>query len=169
MSRRRAVYAAFAISGAAGLVYEVLWSRYLGLYVGNGAYAQVLVLSVYLGGMAVGSIAVASLTQRVRHPLLWYAAAEGVLALFGFAFHALFLFATLIVRPLANAVGASEGLAMPARVEELLAQLEAKAANPDEPAAVPQMGTSPADQLALVAGAHGEESVNTIRGWLRES
>ena len=94
MSRGRALYAAFAISGAAGLVYEVLWSRYLGLYVGNGAYAQVLVLSVYLGGMAVGSTAVASLTQRLRRPLLWYAAAECVLALFGLAFHPLFVFAT---------------------------------------------------------------------------
>ncbi len=96
MNRPRAIYAAFAISGVAGLIYEVLWTRYLSLYVGNGAYAQVLVLSVYLGGMAVGSMAVANVTRVLRRPLLWYAAAECVLALFGFAFHALYLFATEI-------------------------------------------------------------------------
>ncbi len=92
--RRRPVYAAFALSGVAGLVYEVLWSRYLGLFVGNGAYAQVLVLSVYLGGMAVGSIAVSDFSQRLRRPLLWYAGAEVLLAVFGLCFHALFVLAT---------------------------------------------------------------------------
>jgi spermidine synthase len=81
---------AFVVSGVAGLVYEVLWSRYLGLYVGHSAYAQVLVLAVYLGGMAVGSVVLADLSKRVRRPLLWYVGAECVLAAFGLAFHPLF-------------------------------------------------------------------------------
>jgi spermidine synthase len=92
--RQSSIRAAFLISGMAGLVYEVLWSRYLGLYVGHGAYAQVLVLSVYLGGMAVGSLAVAERSKTLTEPLRWYAAAEGLLALFGLAFHVLFVFAT---------------------------------------------------------------------------
>jgi spermidine synthase len=75
----------------AGLVYEVLWTRYLGLYVGHGVYAQVLVLGVYLGGMAVGSFVVADLASRIARPLLWYAGAEAVLALFGFLFHPLYV------------------------------------------------------------------------------
>ncbi len=33
----------------AGLIYEVIWSRYLALFVGHSAYAQVLVIAVYLG------------------------------------------------------------------------------------------------------------------------
>ena len=90
MGTPRSLQAAFVVSGVAGLVYEVLWSRYLGLYVGHGAYAQVLVLAVYLGGMAVGSVVVAGLSSRVARPLIWYAGAEGVLALFGLAFHPLF-------------------------------------------------------------------------------
>lgn len=88
------IRAAFLISGVAGLVYEVLWSRYLGLFVGHTAYAQVLVLAVYLGGMAVGSLAVADLSRRLDSPLRWYAGAETVLALFGLAFHFLFVAAT---------------------------------------------------------------------------
>ena len=41
----------FILSGAAGLIYESIWSRYLGLFVGHSAYAQVIVLVIYLGGM----------------------------------------------------------------------------------------------------------------------
>ena len=92
MSRR--IGAAFVLSGAAGLVYEALWSRYLGLFVGHGAYAQTLVLSVYLGGMALGAFVVADRAGRVRRPLLRYAQAEIALALFGLLFHLFFLFAT---------------------------------------------------------------------------
>ena len=94
MTRTYATRAAFLLSGVAGLVYEVLWSRYLGLYVGNGAYAQILVLAVYLGGMAVGAFAISDLSKRLREPLRWYAGAEVVLAVFGLSFHWLFTWAT---------------------------------------------------------------------------
>lgn len=94
MSRRPALYAAFALSGVAGLVYEVVWSRYLGLFVGHSAYAQVLVLAVYLGGMAVGALAVSDVTSRLSSPLGWYVRAEVTLALLGFAFHPVFRWVT---------------------------------------------------------------------------
>jgi predicted membrane-bound spermidine synthase len=88
---RKSLYVAFVLSGVAGLVYEVLWTRYLGLYVGNGAYAQVLVLAVYLGGMALGAMIVADLSPRLRSPVRWYAAAELSLAAFGLVFHPIFV------------------------------------------------------------------------------
>lgn len=90
----RSLYAAFALSGVAGLVYEVLWSRYLGLFVGHSAYAQVLVLAVYLSGMAIGSMAIADVAARLARPLLWYAAAEGALAVFGLLFHPVYVLAS---------------------------------------------------------------------------
>lgn len=92
--RRTALYAAFTISGGAGLVYESVWSRYLGIFVGHSAYAQVLVLAVYLGGMAVGALAVSDLTRRITNPLRWYIGAEVVLAGFGLMFHPVFLAVT---------------------------------------------------------------------------
>ena len=92
--RQGSIHVAFVLSGVAGLAYEVIWSRYLGLYVGHSAYAQVLVLTVSLGGMAVGSLATAGRSKTLAEPLRWYAAAEGLLALFGLAFHTLFIFAT---------------------------------------------------------------------------
>lgn len=93
-SSTRSLQFAFLISGIAGLVYEVVWSRYLGLYVGHSAYSQLLVLAVYLGGMAVGSFAIADLSKRLRNPLIWYAGAELLLAAFGIGFHPLFELAT---------------------------------------------------------------------------
>ncbi|MGD8870031.1 MAG: hypothetical protein PVJ80_00500 [Gemmatimonadota bacterium] len=94
MSPRKSLYLAFVVSGVAGLVYEVLWTRYLGLYVGHSAYAQVLVLAVYLGGMALGAMLVGGASPRIGNPLRWYASAEALLAVAGFVFHPLFRLAS---------------------------------------------------------------------------
>lgn len=42
------------ISGVAGLIYEVLWAKYLALYVGSTGLAQVIVLATFMGGLALG-------------------------------------------------------------------------------------------------------------------
>lgn len=94
----RVLYALFFVSGLAGLVYETIWSRYLGLFVGHGAYAQVIVLTVFLGGLSVGSLLAGRRSERVRQPLLWYAAAELAVGLFGLAFHDLFRVVTETAR-----------------------------------------------------------------------
>jgi len=75
---------------AAGLIYEIVWSRYLTLYVGNSVQAQVLVLVVFLGGMALGSLTIAERSERLHRPLVWYALAEGVLAVAALGFHLAF-------------------------------------------------------------------------------
>jgi spermidine synthase len=87
---RPLLFVAFWASGVAGLLYELAWSRYLALFVGHAAYAQVLVISVFLGGLAVGSLAVGDKSRNLRRPLAWYAAAELVLCLAGIAFHPAF-------------------------------------------------------------------------------
>lgn len=81
---------AFVLSGGAGLIYESIWSRYLGLFVGHSAYAQVIVLAVFLGGMALGAALVARFTERFRRPLVWYAGIEVAVAAIALAFHAAF-------------------------------------------------------------------------------
>ena len=45
----------FALSGCSGLIYQSIWSQYLGLYLGHAAYAQSLVLAIFMGGMAIGA------------------------------------------------------------------------------------------------------------------
>jgi spermidine synthase len=66
----------FILSGAAGLIYESIWSRYLGLFVGHSAYAQIIVLVIFLGGMSAGAYIVGQRSERVRRPLRAYAYIE---------------------------------------------------------------------------------------------
>ena len=49
------VYLIFLLSGAAALVYQVLWVRYLSLVFGGSHLAVTTVLSVFMGGLALGS------------------------------------------------------------------------------------------------------------------
>jgi len=85
-----ALYALFFLSGAAGLMYESIWTRYLALLVGHSAYAQILVLTIFLGGMAVGSFIVGRHSERLRNPLIWYAVVEAAVGLLGLLFHPVF-------------------------------------------------------------------------------
>ena len=65
------LYAVFILSGAAGLVYESVWTRYLGLFVGHSAYAQVIVIVIFLGGMSLGALVVGRYSERLKQPLYW--------------------------------------------------------------------------------------------------
>src|SRR5687768_7071626 len=84
----------FILSGAAGLIYESIWSRYLGLFVGHSAYAQIIVLVIFLGGMSLGAHLASRWSSRWRSPLLWYAGIEFVVGLLAAAFHDTFLVST---------------------------------------------------------------------------
>lgn len=86
----------FVLSGAAGLIYESIWSRYLGLIVGHSAYAQVIVLVIFLGGMSAGAALVARRAEQLRDPLAWYAGVELVVGGVGFAFHGIFTAASAL-------------------------------------------------------------------------
>jgi|GEM_PF-3089741 len=48
------VWLIFFLSGAAGLIYEISWSRQIGLLFGHTAQAASIVLSSYFSGMAIG-------------------------------------------------------------------------------------------------------------------
>jgi spermidine synthase len=108
-----ALYALFFLSGAAGLIYESIWTRYLALLVGHSAYAQILVLTIFLGGMAVGSFVIGRYSERIRRPLIWYAIVEVAVGVLGLLFHPVFravsaaaydsLFPSLIASPGAQA------------------------------------------------------------------
>ena len=84
------LYGLFLLSGAAGLCYESVWSRYLGLFVGHAAYAQVLVLAIFLGGMSLGAALISRRARTIARPLLAYAVMEAVAGLIGLGFHDLF-------------------------------------------------------------------------------
>ncbi len=90
----RALYLLFVLSGAAGLIYESIWTRYLGLFVGHDAYAQIIVLTIFLGGMSAGAMAVSRYSERLRQPLYGYLAVEFVVGVIGLFFHDIYLATT---------------------------------------------------------------------------
>jgi len=77
----------FTLSGFSGLIYESIWSHYLKLFLGHAAYAQSLVLIIFMGGLAGGSFIAARLGTRWRLPVLGYALAEGVIGVLALLFH----------------------------------------------------------------------------------
>src|SRR5215203_4572149 len=91
------LYAVFILSGAAGLMYESIWTRYLGLFVGHSAYAQVIVLVIFLGGMSIGSYLVGRRTTSIQRPLVWYAIVELAVGAIGLVFHQAFVGTTGVV------------------------------------------------------------------------
>jgi spermidine synthase len=76
-------------SGAAGLVYQVLWMRSLGLLFGSDIYGVSIILGTFMGGMALGHFAGAALCQRLARPLFAYGIAELGIGAFALAFPAL--------------------------------------------------------------------------------
>src|ERR1700683_1749380 len=90
-TRRRILLAIFVVSGFTGLIYESIWSHYLKLFLGHAAYAQTLVLAIFMGGMALGSWAVAHYTSRIRQLLLGYVLVEALIGILGILFHQSFV------------------------------------------------------------------------------
>jgi predicted membrane-bound spermidine synthase len=87
---RGAFYVLFTASGFAGLIYESVWTHYLKLFLGHAAYAQSLVLAVFMGGMAAGAAWCARRSSRFANPLAVYAAIEAAIGLAALAFHPVF-------------------------------------------------------------------------------
>jgi predicted membrane-bound spermidine synthase len=80
----------FAASGFSGLIYETIWTHYLKLFLGHAAYAQTLVLAIFMGGLAIGSWICSRYSLRWKNLLLGYAAAEAAIGLFALLFHTVF-------------------------------------------------------------------------------
>jgi MFS family permease len=88
-----------AASGAAALIYQVLWIKQLSLIVGVDVHAVAVGVSAFFGGMAVGNAVLGRLADRVRRPLLLYGSIEAGIAVLSVAVtvalaHAAELFAT---------------------------------------------------------------------------
>jgi len=52
------IWLCFFLSGAAGLVYEIVWTRMLGLVFGHTIFAVTTVLAAFMAGLALGEAAV---------------------------------------------------------------------------------------------------------------
>ncbi len=102
-----AVAGLFLLSGAAGLVYEVVWLRQLSFVFGVTSHAVTTVLAAFMGGLALGSWLLGRLADRVKRPLAFYALLQAGVAATGLLVPLLLKLAQLIYVPLYGATGGS--------------------------------------------------------------
>ena len=74
--RRAAILALFLLSGASGLIYQVVWFRLLATVFGATVPAATTVLAAFMGGLALGSYLLGRYGDRSRRPLRLYAGYE---------------------------------------------------------------------------------------------
>ena len=86
---RGVVILLFLISGAAGLVYEVTWTRAFGVVFGNTVFAVSTVLTAFMLGLAVGSWLFGRIADRSGNPLRLYGLIELLVGLYAFVFPAI--------------------------------------------------------------------------------
>ena len=81
----------FVLSGATGLIYEVLWMRMLGLVFGATTLAVSTVLVAFMGGLALGSALAGRIGANIKRPMRAYGLFEIGIALYALAVPLLFM------------------------------------------------------------------------------
>ena len=79
------VLSCFCLSGASGLILELLWTRMLTLVFGSTALAVSTVLTAYMGGLGLGSYLAGKWSDRRKDPVRAYAFAEAAIGLYALA------------------------------------------------------------------------------------
>ncbi|MGD8403472.1 MAG: fused MFS/spermidine synthase [Anaerolineales bacterium] len=73
----------FLISGAAGLVYQIVWERLLELFFGVTMVSVTLIVGAFMAGLGLGSLLSGRLARQVKNTLLVYGLLELGIAVFG--------------------------------------------------------------------------------------
>ncbi len=85
MYRDRLLLLAFALSGAAALGYELLWTRLLAVALGNETLGVLGVLGGFFGGLALGAWILHNRARQCRNPAHLFAVLETIAALYALA------------------------------------------------------------------------------------
>ncbi len=80
----------FFCSGATGLVYEVVWSKFLAQMFGSTIQAQTVVLAVFMGGLALGNRLFGKKSDALRSPVRLYGILELAIGLYAGLFTAIY-------------------------------------------------------------------------------
>jgi predicted membrane-bound spermidine synthase len=75
--------AIFFVSGASALIFETIWFQLAGITFGNSVWAGSIVLTSFMGGLALGNALAARYGQRIARPLVIYARIEVLIAVTG--------------------------------------------------------------------------------------
>jgi spermidine synthase len=70
------IFALFVASGAAALIYQVVWFQILSLVIGSSTVSLGVLLGTFMGGMCLGSLLLPRFVGAVHHPLKVYGVME---------------------------------------------------------------------------------------------
>ena len=78
--------AVFCVSGAAALLYQVIWQRVLTVFSGADVFSATIIVASFMGGLGLGTLAGGHVADRVsrRASLMLVGAAEMAVGVFGF-------------------------------------------------------------------------------------
>src|SRR5580765_2727720 len=79
---RPVILGCFFLSGASGLVLEMLWTRLLTLVFGSTTLAVSTVLTAFMGGLGLGSYLAGRFADRLKTPARAYAFIEASVGLY---------------------------------------------------------------------------------------
>ncbi len=151
------IQALVALSGLAGLVYEIVWIRAVGLHLGTSTPAIALVTATFMAGLALGNAWLGRLADRAPRPLVLYARIELGIGLFGSSVSLLLLRAGSLLDAVSRAAEQLGAFALPARAFALVLLL-----------LVPTTlmgGTVPVVSRALVRHGNAGAAVGGIYAW----
>ncbi|OGL44835.1 MAG: spermidine synthase, partial [Candidatus Schekmanbacteria bacterium RBG_16_38_10] len=96
------IYLMFFLSGAAALMYQVLWVRSLSLIFGGSHLAVTAVLSIFMAGLAIGGYIIGKSADSMKKPLRVYGYLELLIGFFAIIFLVLIKLYPYIYIPLAQ-------------------------------------------------------------------
>ncbi len=79
---RSVVLTFFFLTGASSLAYEIVWTRQIGILLGNTTYVISMVLAAFMGGLAAGSLLIGRWADRRTDHLRVYGLLELAIALY---------------------------------------------------------------------------------------
>ena len=91
-------YAVIFLTGAAGLIYQVAWQKYLSRLLGADSIATSIILATFLGGLSLGYYLCGKFSTRLKHPLRGFALLEGVIGIWALAFPVIFAVVDALTR-----------------------------------------------------------------------
>jgi len=80
------IYFCFFLSGAAGLMYEIIWTRFFGLTFGATTYSITTVLTAFMAGLALGSLLLGRIADRLKQRVMFYGLIELFIGIYAVLF-----------------------------------------------------------------------------------
>jgi spermidine synthase len=92
------IYSFVFLTGAAGLIYQVTWQKYLSRLLGSDSVATAIILATFLGGLSIGYYFCGKLTTRIKRHFVGYALLEGIIGAWCLLFPHLFKFLDFLTK-----------------------------------------------------------------------